>query len=349
MRTPRTPEISAVINTYPTPDSIGYSPRKRRALEPPSSPSQSSRRNNATQATMPPPSTQLKRVPRNGKTVGPIYLPLESDAREEDEVASSIAAKGGSRKRERVSRTEVEVDLTDKGSSSGRTKEGPKLPVTPTGPPAPGINPTPSSLNKSPIGRKPLFSEPVLCSPKPSRWESDSPVEVDNEDVDPSWNSPKTGKGTRSTSKVPDDKLYLPSPNVGTFSKRELLMNGSDDDDVSDEDEYLDSRGVSRNETKDVVFGFSLERAKRLSTAVSLSENTWSKAERELFFRLAMRGFEPLLPRHWQLDFSTLPDTLFSVSEDEKGPLIQALKTSDFHGMLPCPSPLQNTLTDALA
>lgn len=341
MRTPRTPELTAVINTYPTPDSIGYTPRKRRALEPPSSPSQSSRRNNASQATMAPPSTELKRVPRNGKTVGPIYLPLDNGARGEDEAASSTASKGESRKRKRAPGTKIKVDLTDKGSSSRTTKEGPELPVTPMGPPAPGIYPTPSSLNESPLGRKPSFSEPVLCSPKPPRWESDSPVELDSEDDDPSWDSPKTGKRSRSTSKVPDDELYLPSPNAGAFSKRELLMNGSDDDVMSDEDEYLDGRGVSRNETKDVVFDFSLERAKRLSTAVSLSENTWSKAERELFFRLAMRGFEPLLPRHWQLDFSTLPDTLFSVPEDEgKGPLIQALKTSDFHGMLPYPSSL---------
>ena len=289
---------------------------------------------------MAPPST--KRVPHNGKTVGPIYLPLDNKTGAEDEAASSTASREGSRKRKRAPGTAIQVDLTDKGSSSGTTKEGPELPVTPTGPPAPGIYPTPSSLNESPFGRKPSFSESVLSSPKPPRWESDSPVEVDNEDVDPSWGSPNTGKKSRSTSKVPDDELYLPSPNAGAFSKRELLMNGSDDDVVSDEDEYLDGRGVSRNETKDVVFDFSLERTKRLTTAVSLPENKWSEAERELFFRLAMRGFEPLLPRHWQLDFSTLPDTLFSVPEDEgKGPLIQALKTSDLHGMLSCPSPLQ--------
>ncbi|EYE94048.1 uncharacterized protein EURHEDRAFT_539727 [Aspergillus ruber CBS 135680] len=133
-----------------------------------------------------------------------------------------------------------------------------------------------------------------------------------------------------------DDDLYLPPSKAVkiVFSRRQLLLTGADYGlSDGDDDEFDDERGVSKNETKGVVYDFSLERAKRWAAAVSLPENAWSEAEKELFFRLAMRGFEPLMPRHWQHDFSTLPDTMFSLPEEEIVPIIRAFKHSDFHAI----------------
>ncbi|OJJ81352.1 uncharacterized protein ASPGLDRAFT_132849 [Aspergillus glaucus CBS 516.65] len=228
--------------------------------------------------------------------------------------------------------------LTDAADNAHHTER----PTTPKGQTLNStIYPTPSS----PIGGLPA-KEPSYQShfvnPKSPIWNSGNSLEPelpDDDDRDPSWDSPKSLKRGRSLSKgADDDDLYRPpSKAVKTaFSRRQLLLTGADDglsDDEDDEYEYDDERGVSKKETKGVVYDFSLERAKRWAAAVSLPEDAWGEAEKELFFRLAMRGFEPLLPRHWQHDFSTLPDTMFSLPEDEAIPIIRAFKHSDFHAI----------------
>lgn len=206
----------------------------------------------------------------------------------------------------------------------------------------PTIHPTPSS----PVGGLPA-KEPLprshLVNLKSPIWDFGNSVEPElpeDEKGDRSRHSPKSLKRGRGLSRgADDDYLYLPpSKAVKTaFSKRQPLLTGAGDglnDDEDDEYEYIDERGVSKNETKGVIYDFSLERAKRWTAAVSLPEDAWSEAEKELFFRLAMRGFEPLLPLHWQHDFSTLPDTMFPLSENEAIPIIRAFKHSDFHGKL---------------
>lgn len=317
-------------------------------------------------ARMSPLDTTLKRTVR--KTVDSTYFPGHGFG--DVDSGTGTMPKGGLGKRKRAPSVAIEVgkqrDLGNgepfakrskgnKGPSDGQDiihdTDGPlrlgqgsplltkayhtELPVTPTLPPKElTFYPTPSSPNLNLIDRT---TKPVVATPTAPSWDSVSPVEFDNEHIDPSWNSPQLQqKKGRSVSKINDDELYLPSPKIvnrGT-SNRQLLLNGvedglSDDDD----DEYID-RSLSRNEKKGVVYDFPLEKAKRWAAAINLPENTWSEAEKELFFRLAMRGFEPLLPRHWQLDFPTLPDTLFSVPDDQRDPLFQPFKDSDFHGKL---------------
>ncbi|KAK2737542.1 hypothetical protein FQN57_007477 [Myotisia sp. PD_48] len=84
--------------------------------------------------------------------------------------------------------------------------------------------------------------------------------------------------------------------------------------DLSDEEIYNSKRRLRKGDKKEVSFEFSMEKAKRWTAAVKLPSGQWAEAERDLFFRLAMRGFEPLLPSNWKMDFATLPETLFAPS-----------------------------------
>lgn len=76
----------------------------------------------------------------------------------------------------------------------------------------------------------------------------------------------------------------------------------------------------------------SMEEARRHAAAIRLPPNSgiWSQAERELFFHLAYRGFEPLLPENWMLDFDTLPISLFAQGDATDTPLIHNVRGNQF-------------------
>lgn len=75
-----------------------------------------------------------------------------------------------------------------------------------------------------------------------------------------------------------------------------------------------------------------MEAARRHAAAVTLPANSgiWSQTERELFFHLAYRGFEPLLPQNWMIDFDTLPLSVFSHENTIDPPLIQNIRDNPF-------------------
>lgn len=369
MGTPRTPQMTMTNMVYPTPDSIRFRPETIKPLDPTYLPLEDDHRVSDDEYEWLLSGT--KRA-RKSKTVDPTYRP-EYVPGDSDDESMSPTQRRLSRKRKGMSsvvtktvegqghlfmRPPKRVKLSSGGESrvKAESKSSPRLTdiadpahnhtersVTPKGQTLnPTIYPTPSS----PVGGLPArepSSQSHLVNPKSPIWNPGGSLEPelpDDEERDPSWDSPKSLKRGRSLSRgVDDDDLYRPpSKAVKTaFSRRQLLLTGADDglsNDEDDEYEYIDERGVSKNETKGVVYDFSLERAKRWAAAVSLPEDAWSEAEKELFFRLAMRGFEPLLPRHWQHDFSTLPDTMFPLPEDEIIPIIRAFKHSDFHGKL---------------
>ncbi|KAL2001216.1 hypothetical protein VTN02DRAFT_2089 [Thermoascus thermophilus] len=101
---------------------------------------------------------------------------------------------------------------------------------------------------------------------------------------------------------------------------------------TSDEEEWTEKNAVQKHDKDHVAFDFSMEKAKRWAGAVTLPDGKWAEAEQDLYFRLAMRGFEPLVPSHWHLDFPTLPDTLFAL-RDGPEPLIQALGDNEFRAI----------------
>ena len=72
------------------------------------------------------------------------------------------------------------------------------------------------------------------------------------------------------------------------------------------------------------------ERAQREAAAQAVGKGDWSEAEIALFQRLSMRGFEPLLPGTWRMDFKTIPDPLFTDKDEEI--FIGSTKGQDFRG-----------------
>lgn len=87
---------------------------------------------------------------------------------------------------------------------------------------------------------------------------------------------------------------------------------------------------VTRDST--VAFSLSIEKSRCWADAIDIPEGLYNEEEKDLFFRLAMRGFEPLIPEQWRPDFPTLPYTLFSHAEGDSGPLIHTFKSSKTYG-----------------
>lgn len=94
------------------------------------------------------------------------------------------------------------------------------------------------------------------------------------------------------------------------------------------------STAASRRRANDVD-EYDMELARRHAAAARLPPNSgvWSKAEQELFYHLALRGFEPLLPQNWMLDFKTLPLSIFAHETAIALPLIQNRKGTEFRAI----------------
>lgn len=73
-----------------------------------------------------------------------------------------------------------------------------------------------------------------------------------------------------------------------------------------------------------------VETLERKEEATEEDHPHWSKAERDLFNKLNSRGYEPLLPKTWELDFPTMPLDLFSL--DENKCFLKAIGGTDFKG-----------------
>lgn len=89
--------------------------------------------------------------------------------------------------------------------------------------------------------------------------------------------------------------------------------------------------------TNEISADYDMEKARRYAAATQLPENTgvWERAERDLFFHISLRGFEPLLPRNWMTDFRTLPLSLYQTEDyahqaQAAQPLIHAKKRKQF-------------------
>jgi hypothetical protein len=109
-----------------------------------------------------------------------------------------------------------------------------------------------------------------------------------------------------------------------------VASNSDDEDGENAADEAYHIPGAER---ATVMFDFDRERERRMAGAVKLPKNIYTQKEKSLFLQLAMRGFEPLAPKHWQFDFPTLPDSLFPEPGKEKAePIIKISRSTTFHG-----------------
>jgi len=140
--------------------------------------------------------------------------------------------------------------------------------------------------------------------------------------------SPFPRLSATALAKAERDRAMMPPPPmpVQAPSDTESDYQPRDDDAIS-----FIATGMTRRRPEDMDEE-QMEAARRHAAAIQLpaDSGTWSEAEQELFFRLAKRGFQPLLPQNWMLDFDTLPLSIFADEQSIEPPLIQNMRDNHF-------------------
>ncbi|GAD97085.1 conserved hypothetical protein [Paecilomyces variotii No. 5] len=159
-----------------------------------------------------------------------------------------------------------------------------------------------------------------------------TPISISNDRM--SIVSSKASGRSKNTKPNLNDEAYRPSPATSnkSFRKSIVKIEIEDMDDPGDEDLWSEKNTGWDYDKSEISFDFSAERAKRWAQAVELPPGKWAEAEKDLFFRLSMRGFEPIIPDSWHLDFPTLPGSLFAV-QGGPAPLVQVLNGTEFHAI----------------
>lgn len=176
------------------------------------------------------------------------------------------------------------------------------------------------------------FSEP----PEEGDYLSD-PMDIDGD----FFNAEVAWLNSQKDNLQPDTTRQLPGPSVSRKRRSkgqsgDVTYNPGRSDagsNLSDDDSDFDIPDISNNEGRGLSFDFSREKVRRLSNLLNRQTESMGAAERELFLHCGMRGFEPIIPEHWQFDFRTLPECLFLSPEDEGRPLLYASGSPDFHGI----------------
>ena len=124
------------------------------------------------------------------------------------------------------------------------------------------------------------------------------------------------------------DRELMPLPTRRATQHSAILGN---QDSMSDVGSRATSTVVKRQSAQ--FDDYNLERARRHAEAKRLPADAadWSEAEKDLFYHLSLRGFEPLLPRNWMIDFPTLPLSLYAT--DGSDPLIRPRKQDEFRAI----------------
>lgn len=106
------------------------------------------------------------------------------------------------------------------------------------------------------------------------------------------------------------------------------LVSESDSINLAPEDEQAIARevDVSQDVSREELF------ARRQRNIEEARAQNWNTDELEIYARLTMRGFEPLMPTYWRKDFRTCPDFLFT--DEEKDWVIRAHSGNEYRGKL---------------
>ncbi|KAL9106105.1 MAG: hypothetical protein Q9227_008805 [Pyrenula ochraceoflavens] len=139
---------------------------------------------------------------------------------------------------------------------------------------------------------------------------------------------PKHGRG---------DRDWTPNRQMIDRDLRNNIVprNALDSEDEYFEDEiYTDKTRLRKDDRREIPSDYQFERSKRFAEATELPANSgvWTLSEKDLFYRLAMRGFEPLIPGNWSMDFTTFPQTIFDVDGGEPA-LIQSNARREFRAI----------------
>jgi len=119
------------------------------------------------------------------------------------------------------------------------------------------------------------------------------------------------------------------SSDVDELANDTTLVEEQDDDD--DDESSGEARDLNHGEKGEYLVNMARERAKREKALTQITKGEWSEAEIALFQKLNMRGFEPLLPENWMMDFKTIPESLFTDKDEEV--FINSVCGRDFRGM----------------
>ncbi|KAL2864689.1 uncharacterized protein BJX67DRAFT_201454 [Aspergillus lucknowensis] len=182
---------------------------------------------------------------------------------------------------------------------------------------------TGQGIKMSPSNKKPKPGPPKVTVTKP--------VEKGNSAITNSH--PQDFLEFSSDESSPSPTTQRMMKKAAAHEDRNYVASNSDDEDRENEEidrAYI----VPENEKSHVTFDFDRERNRRLAIAANFPKNIYTKKEKDLFLQLAMRGFEPLAPKHWQFDFPTLPNSLFPEPGKEKAdPIIKTSRSTTFYAI----------------
>lgn len=109
------------------------------------------------------------------------------------------------------------------------------------------------------------------------------------------------------------------------------IASPSADFDVSDTTVVMDDMEYAKNNLEHTPeFDPEADRLAREQHADELRSQGWSECAVLLNSKLDARGKEPMLPKTWMLDFPTVPEALFSASDDEV--IVSSASGKDFRG-----------------
>ncbi|RVX74220.1 hypothetical protein B0A52_02052 [Exophiala mesophila] len=124
------------------------------------------------------------------------------------------------------------------------------------------------------------------------------------------------------TSKADRDRSLMPPPTT-PFGQPQ---RPKEDDAIS-----FNSMNMTKRRIADMDED-QIEAARRHAAAIRIPEDSgvWSDAEQDLYYHLGYRGFEPLLPQSWMIDFDTLPLSVFAHEASTDLPLIHSNRDNHF-------------------
>ena len=158
-----------------------------------------------------------------------------------------------------------------------------------------------------------------------------SPVEVEEEyelGPDEEESEEDLDESDSPLSDVDEDSEPEPRPKR---LKRSRQFSGDADYETDEEEEEEPKADLTQDEKDEYGIGITIEPVEH-ATLEDPEYEGWTQDELDLYNRLNDRGVIPLLHTSWKLDFSTIPDVLFT--EDRNEAYIKSEKGSDFRGSL---------------
>ncbi|KAI7481374.1 hypothetical protein KC357_g3807 [Hortaea werneckii] len=134
-----------------------------------------------------------------------------------------------------------------------------------------------------------------------------------------------------------DDDDSNAENSVGYVESEDDDAEGGEEDDDEDEPEdttlVVSEEEYAREHSRSKKVSVPAELSNRGVSSEELSAAGWSEEHIFLVQRIAMRGFEPLLPQYYYMDFRYLPDALFVQDDDKERAFISGVKGPTFHGI----------------